>query len=148
MSTLVNVFFKFHVALRNAAGVDLTPYFGDGEGVVWETWERAAMGIKSSPYQVVSAMAVADEVIKGDRQDERNIFQWIVVRLNLPGNRDYDPNIPWVSKLRKDGKIVADLFTFVDDLRSTGPGDKACWQAAQRAASTLNWLGLQDAKRK
>jgi hypothetical protein len=111
--------------------------------VVWETWERAAMGIKSSPYQAVSAMAVADEVIKGDRQDERNIFQWIVVRLNLPGNRDYDPNIPWVSKLRKDGKIAADLFTFVDDLRSTGPGGKVCWQAARRAASTLNWLGLQ-----
>jgi hypothetical protein len=125
--------------MRELAGVNLTPYFGEGEGVVWETWERAAMGIKSSPYQAVSVMSVADEVIKGDCRNDGNIFQWIRVRLNLPGNRDYDPNIPWVSKVRKDGKIAADLFTFVDDLRPTGPGGKVCWQAARRAASTLNW---------
>jgi hypothetical protein len=68
--------FMLHSEMRELAGVDLTPYFGDGDGVVWETWERAAMGIKSSPYQAVSAMAVADKVIKGNRQDEKNIFQW------------------------------------------------------------------------
>jgi hypothetical protein len=62
--------FMLHSEMWELAGVDLTHYFGDGEGVVWETWERAAMGINSSPYQAVSAMAVADEVIKGDRQDE------------------------------------------------------------------------------
>jgi hypothetical protein len=57
--------FILHSDMQELVGVDLTPYFGDGEGVIWETWERAAMGIKFSPYQAVSAMAVADEVIKG-----------------------------------------------------------------------------------
>jgi hypothetical protein len=50
--------------------------------------------------------------------------------------------------VREDGKIAADLFTFVDDLRPTGPGAKECWRAARRAGSILNWLGLQDASRK
>jgi hypothetical protein len=81
-------------------------------------------GVKSSPYQAVSALSVADEIIKGDRINEGNIFQWVKVGLNLPGDEEYDPNMPWVSKVRADGNIAADLFTFVDDLRPTGPGKK------------------------
>jgi hypothetical protein len=67
------------------------------------------------------------------------------VRLNLPGDKGYDPNLPWVSKVREDGRIAADLFTFVDDLRPTGPGKKEAWEAARRVGSILSWLGLQDA---
>jgi hypothetical protein len=106
------------------------------------------MGVKSLPYQAVSALTVVDEVIKGDPEDESNIFQWVRVILNLPGNQDYDPNLPWVSKVRADGRIAADLFTFVDDLRPAGPGKKEAWMAARRAFSILNWLGLQEAARK
>jgi hypothetical protein len=50
--------------------------------------------------------------------------------------------------VRADGRIAADLFTFVDDLRPTGSGAKECWRAARRAGSILKWLGLQDALRK
>jgi hypothetical protein len=124
--------------------IDLTPYFGEEGSTLWEVWDRAAMGLKSSPYQAVSALTVADEIIQGDRFDEENIFQWVRVRLNLPGNLDYDPNLPWVLKVQVDGRIAADLFAFIDNLRPTGPGAKECWRAARRAESILNWLGLQD----
>jgi hypothetical protein len=87
----------------------------------------AAMEVKSSPYQAMSALTVADEIIKGDRSDEGNIFQWVRVCLNLPGNEDHDSNLPWVSKVREDGRIGAHLFTFVDYLRPTGPGKKEGW---------------------
>jgi hypothetical protein len=37
--------------------------------------------------------------------------------MNLPGSLDYDLRQPWVSKVRKtDGRIVADVVTFVDDV--------------------------------
>jgi hypothetical protein len=36
----------------------------------------------------------------------------------------------------------------VDDLRPTGPSREEAWQAARRAASILNHLGIQDAPRK
>jgi hypothetical protein len=140
--------FILHPEIRELAGVDLTHYFGGGDDVLWEVWDRAAMGVTSSPYQAVSGLTVADEIIQGDRFDEENIFQWVKERLNLPGNLDYNPNLPWVSKVRKDGQIAADLFTFVDDLRPTGPGATECWLPARRAGSILNWLGLQDASRK
>jgi hypothetical protein len=149
--------FILHRELRTLAGVDLTHYFPkdakdtpDGRGVkVWETWQRAAMGLRSSPYQAVQAMGVAEEVIRGDRKDPSNVFRWDEVVLNLPGDEDYDPSMPWVYKVRcNDGRIAADLFIFVDDLRPTGPSRKDAWLAARQAASKLNFLGIQDAPRK
>jgi hypothetical protein len=92
---------------------------------------------------------VADEVIRGNHHaDGKNVFEWVRIRLNLPGDRNYDPSLPWVSKVKADGRIAADLFTFVDDLRPTGPGRRDCWRAARRAASILNSLGIQDAPQK
>jgi len=116
--------FVLHEELRSLSGVDLTCFFPSADGSpVWETWQRAAMGLKSSPYQCTQAMGITEEVIRGVRKDPKNIFRWDYVRLNLPGSGGYDPSLPWVSKVREeDGRIAADLFTFVDDLRPTGSG--------------------------
>jgi hypothetical protein len=140
--------FMLHPTLRELAGVDLTHYFSEEGEVLWEAWQRAAMGLKSSPFQAVSVLTVADEMIKGNHLDPKNQFRWARVRENLPGNLDYDPSSLWVAKVREDRKIASDLFTFVDDLRPTGPGHVECWKAERRAASVLNWLGIQDAPRK
>jgi hypothetical protein len=149
--------FILHRELQTLAGVDITHYFpkdakdtADGRATkVWETWQRAAMGLRSSPYQAVQAMGVAEEVIRGSRMDPTNVFRWDDIVLNLPGSGDYDPSKPWVYKVRlEDGRIAADLFIFVDDLRPTGPSRRDAWLAARQAASKLNFLGIQDAPRK
>ena len=129
--------FVLHLSLVALCGVDLTLYFPEdvppGEKVLWEAWQRTGMGFKWSPYQAVQAMMVAEEVILGDRHDPDNVFRWDKVRLNLPGQKDYDPSLPWVSKVRReeDGTwvIAADCKTFVDDNRHAGPNEKDCWQA-------------------
>ena len=51
--------FMLHKNLQQLCGVDLTKYCGtkiqQGKGLelkkVWEVWKRAAMGLRSSPYQ-------------------------------------------------------------------------------------------------
>jgi len=140
--------FVLHETVQALCGVDLTHYFGDGK-VLWERWARAAMGLKSSPYQAVQAVLVAKEHILGDRRDRDNAYRWDKVRMNLPGSRSYDPTLPWVSKIRiEDGSIACDLFIYVDDGRVTGPTEADCWQATRQAASTLNALGIQEAARK
>jgi hypothetical protein len=92
--------FLLHPTLRPYAGVDFTLFFplgsldedgkpgGQQTVTVWETWLRAAMGLKSSPYQAVQALGFAEEVIRGDRRDPDNIFRWDSVRQNLPGSED------------------------------------------------------------
>jgi hypothetical protein len=108
------------------------------------------MGLTSSPYIACQGMGFAEEVIRGNRLDPNNVFRWKRVHLNLPGSEGYDPSRPWVSKTRDDDprNLAAGLFTFVDDLRPWGPTKAEAWRAACRAASILNWLGLQDAARK
>jgi hypothetical protein len=140
--------FVLHESMQALCGVDLTNYFGEGE-VLWERWTRAAMGLKSSPYQAVQAILVAKEVIRGDRADANNAFRWDTVRLNLPGSKEYDPRLPWVSKMRLcDGKLAADIFIYVDDARVTAPTKDECFHATRQAASTVNSLGIQEAARK
>jgi hypothetical protein len=134
--------------LQALSGLDLSNYFGDG-GVLWERWVQAAFGLRGSPYQACQAVLVAKEYILGDRKDPKNVFRWDVVRMNLPGSKDYNPSIPWVSKIRlEDGNIAADLFLYVDDGRLTGNSQDEVNQATRVATSRLQKLGVQDAPRK
>jgi hypothetical protein len=94
-------------------------------------------------------MVFAEEMIFGDRHDPKNPCRRDWIRLNLPGQLDYDLSMPWVSKVRKeDGRIASDLFSFVDDLRPMRTSKKEGWKAARRAASVLSFLGLRDASPK
>jgi hypothetical protein len=67
--------FILHRSICPLARVDLTHYVPDGSGrVLWECWQRAAMGLTSLPYQACQGMAFAEEVIQGNRFDPLNIF--------------------------------------------------------------------------
>ena len=85
--------FVLHETMQSLCGVDLTKFFGNGK-LLWEIWTRAAMGLRSSPYQAVQAVMVAKEFVMGNRGDPANAFRWDVVRLNLPGSKNYDPAMP------------------------------------------------------
>ena len=68
--------------------------------------------------------------------------------LNLPGKPDYTSTRPKVFKVRKDGTMAADLFSYIDDLRNTAPSSSECWDGLHQVCCRLTWLGLQDAPRK
>ena len=96
--------FILHEDMRKFCGVDLSLYFPneleEGEDKLWEAWQRTGMGFKWSPHQAVQGVAVADDVIGGDRKDPDNVFRWDSTCLNLPGNPDYNPSLPWVFKVK------------------------------------------------
>jgi len=72
------------------------------------------------------------------------------VILNLQGSPLYQPNLPWVRKVRAEdnNKIAYDFVSYVDDLLSAGNSRSEARLASRKISSTLNWLGLQDASRK
>jgi hypothetical protein len=84
------LYFCLHPTTQPWAGVDLTHFIElkDGKSK-WERWCRSLMGCKSSPYQAVQGMSVADELIRGDPRDMKNRFRWDWVRMNLPGLYKY-----------------------------------------------------------
>jgi hypothetical protein len=145
--------FVMHEKLQEYAGIDLTSLFPEellasGDKVIWERWTRCGMGFRDSLLKAVQAMLMAEEVIRGDNRETANIFRWSHVKLNLPGDLDYQPWRPWVMKLQGDwDKIACDFISYVDDVRAAG-NDCIARCASQRVASVLNWLGVQDVTRK
>jgi hypothetical protein len=49
---------------------------------------------RSSPYIACQSQQLILELAKGDRHDSKNLWQWETVRLNLPGDINYDPPMP------------------------------------------------------
>jgi hypothetical protein len=147
----LNFFLDWH--LRKYAGVDLTSYFDDdlgkGKDTFWVIWNQIAMGLRPSPYFAVQIMVWLDETVFGDHLDQDNVFRWDVVELNLPGMPSYSPSKPWVYKKQSsDGRIAADVLTYIDDSRPNGPSEEECWQADRKYASTCTHYGVQDAPSK
>ena len=145
--------FWLHPELRKYCGIDLTGLFPEelssGLRHLWEAWTRCAMGLRPSPYQAVQSGLQLKSLALGNRKDETNVFRWAYVRLNLPGDPVYDPTLPWVSKVRTDGfTLAADVNSFVDDLRCTGPTEEETWAASSRVAKCTAYFGCQDAARK
>jgi hypothetical protein len=119
--------FVLHETLRELAGVDVTHYREDSAkkgDVCWEQWNRCAMGLKPSPYQTTQAMLFVEDVICGDPEDKAKVFCWDNVKRNLPGSEEYDPSLPWVYKVRRDGSLASNFFFYVDDNRTTGNSEQ------------------------
>jgi len=99
--------FVLHERVQKSAGIDVTPFFPEELTrkrelkAIWLRWVRSAMGLKSSPYNSIQGILVAEEVIKGDPLDEQSIFRWDYIELNLLGDPTYQPGLPWICKRRK-----------------------------------------------
>jgi hypothetical protein len=142
--------FKLHQNTIKYAGMDLGPleYTTDESTHRWVCWQRNLMGFRSSPYNSVKMYWIAEEVIKGDRHDQKNAFWWDHILLNLPGTPGYTPSKAWVSKRRRDGSLASDMATFVDDQRLAAGGEKDMVEAGHTVSTREAYLGLQDALRK
>ena len=128
--------YQLHEEVRPFTAVDLSGLRTD-QGPAWAVWDRNLMGFAASPFNSIKMALVAEEVCKGNRLEtgvgpdgkELNPFQWDHVKLNLPGTEDYDPCLSWICKIRRDGRMACDVFTFVDDERVVGPTEDLTWQA-------------------
>jgi hypothetical protein len=145
--------FIMHSDLREVCGIDLTDFIPEGRrdattGRFWVRWCRNVMGLKGSPYFSVQGGAWAHEWIYGHKDAENNIFRWKALKLNLPGQKDYNPSLLWVQKEREDGTLASELLCYVDDERVTGSTELEAWIAGQHVSSGCAYLGLQDAARK
>ena len=143
--------FPLDVDMRKYAGVDLTSIFpeeAERGRVFWERWVRMLMGFRPSPYLTTREMRRIDLFLRGAANNPNNVFRWSKVILNLPGTLTYTPERPRVYRVRLDNTMAADLFSYIDDLRNTGPTAVECWDGLHQVCSRLTWLGLQDAPRK
>jgi hypothetical protein len=125
---------------------DLKSHFGKLKGKAWPHWARCWMGLTPSPYWAVIFFYFADEFARGNRRDPKNALKWDYIKLNPPGDSQFDPTLPWVMKWDSPGlKIAGDMLTFVDDLQASGQPTEEAWSIARQVGSRLQYLGIQDA---
>ena len=139
--------YQLHHSIRKFAGVDVGA-LGLAEESQWYYWAKNFMGAKPSPFNSVRTQLIAEEIIRGDRHDTTNAFQWKTVKLNLPGTKAYKPNQAWIIRVREDGTLASDFVTFVDDQRVCGAGPQRTKEAGHTLSTREAYLGIQDALRK
>ncbi|KAL7578478.1 hypothetical protein ACA910_011546 [Epithemia clementina (nom. ined.)] len=124
--------FWIHPELMAYSGMYLTPLFGRcKDGQLWlEVWSRCPMGQSPSPYGTIQQTRRLKKIITGNRHNNKNVFRWNDVHLNLPGTTGYLPGEPWICKRQKEGHIAADTHDYMDDLRSTAPMQEDGWMAS------------------
>ena len=115
--------FQLHASAIPYTGVDLSMLYDspDEVGMRSAVWDRNLMGFAPSPYNCIKTALIVEEIVKGDRWQtgfgsdgrELNPFQWQSVRWNLPGSHDYEPATSWLSKVRMDGRVACNAYTFM-----------------------------------
>jgi hypothetical protein len=140
--------FALHFAHYAFHGVvfprELWEEFGGEVGI----WTRLPMGFCPSPYLAGRAQTWALEFAKGDPSDPHNPFGFVEVRLNLPMSPTFDPTQPRVQKLNHEGLPAGDVLMYVDDGRPFGRSEDHAMECMRQICSRLEYLGIQDAKRK
>jgi hypothetical protein len=141
--------FPLHPDLQKFCGIDLRPFAPPGRrNTLWMRWVRCMMGLRPSPYFTGQSTYYTEELAMGDHRDPANPFHWKNVRLNLPGAEDYTPLLPWVSRITSTGDLAGTFKRYVDDLRTLGASEEACWRVTHKLATMFAYLGLQVALRK
>lgn len=117
--------FQLHKSMNLFTGVDLSSLYKTETEPrpCWAVWDRNLMGFTASPYNSIKMALIAKEIGQGDWHEEGvgadgkelNPFQWARIRLNLHGTKEYDPGKSWISKMRSNGRVACDIFSFMDD---------------------------------
>jgi len=133
--------------------VDRLPEDAQEKEELWK-FSSCCFGNSNSPYICCQGQARLMEVAMGDPSSPDNEFQFARCHLNLPTARDYDPSLPRVLLLRKDGELATRGVTFVDDariaarVRSGKFGFDLAAAGCKQLKSRLNSMGNQADDRK
>jgi hypothetical protein len=145
--------FCVHPSERHALGVRVISTRPPLQYEPHEFWRFCVLhfGGRPSPYITCQSQCLILELAKGDRHDPKNPWQWETVRINLPGDPNYDPSMPRVMLLRADGEMATREADYVDDIHPCirEPDDSGKARAAcARLKSKMNSLGNQADDRK
>ena len=115
-------------------------------------WARTPFGWTLSPYFDLRMFARAIEIAKGNPLEKHNPFHWTKVCVNLPGDSEYNPAKPRVSKIQSvsNGKTfyAAECIAYFDDGRVIADTSDKSKRANRQVCAGIQWLGNQDAARK
>ena len=153
--------FPLDPKLVNYSGMDVTHFKSEIEKEIpWLKFDSSVsrsvvvntrnwMGFRPSPEWSCRFYYLSEEFIRGNEKSLSNPLRWDRIIVNLPGNEDFNPSLPYIMKWNDVvNRQAGNLIAYVDDLRIIGWSMNHAWEIAHRVASRLQYLGIQDAPRK
>ena len=144
--------FTLHKKERHSHGVRFIHTRNDGSPEPQSFLQCSALsfGCLASPYIATQGQERIMEMVEGEPSDENNPFHYDKCYLNLPSSKEYDPSLPRILLLRRDGEVATRRVTFVDDHRGVGRGrdGSQAGEGARVMAFKMNYFGNQCAGRK
>ena len=85
------------------------------------------MDLTDSPYKYFQLLIHFKFIAYRDRKDALNPFQCSHANLNLQGDEQYTPQLPWVMKVRLYGHLESEVFISFFSFFTSGHRDQiAC----------------------
>ena len=146
--------FQAHEDERPYLGVRMYETRNDGsfEKQWFARYTRLHFGGQASPYIVCQGQSRILEWAIKPPWDESSSFRWDNVVLNLPTDNswDWDPCMPRVMLLRKDGELATRLVDYVDDIHPSvcGKDVQPSTDVAHFLKSRMNSVGNMVSKEK
>ena len=102
-------------------------------------------GGRCSPYIACMGQQRILELARGQPDDLSSPFHFVKVVLNLPTSMTWDPSLPRVMRISKDGELASAQVDYVDDIHPTARGidDTNATLVAKYLKSRMNSLGNQ-----
>jgi hypothetical protein len=140
--------FSSHPSERHSLGVRVIHTQPEGVYERHEFWQFCALhfGGRPSPYLACQGQRWILEFCKSDCNDPHNHWQWETVHLNLPGSFGYDPSLPRVLLLRKDGELATREANYVNDIHPVireKDNESRARQACAQLKSRMKLVGNQ-----
>ena len=82
--------------------------------------EKINNGYITIPFSPAQQMLRGRKLIFGEREYNKNGFQWHAMILNMLSSRDYNLGLPWVREIRIDVAIANKIFIYIDVVRVLG----------------------------
>ena len=105
------------------------PYLGvrmfdtNNDGSVEREWfmrfSALHFGGRASPYIACMGQQHILELARGQPNNLNSPFHFVKVVLNLPTSITWDPSLPHVMRICKDGELASAQVDYVDDIHST-----------------------------
>ena len=94
--------------MQSILGVDLSPFKQEllyitpthlqHKYKLAATWTRLWFGMKQSPEYAATYYYLAEEFIRGNHTDIDNPLRWDTIKLNVLGDKDFNPTFPDIYK--------------------------------------------------
>ena len=111
---------------------------------MWVLWNRNLTGSRTSTFTSAIRHGWLEELVLGDYKDKKNVSRWEFVTVNLPLDKNYYPNLPWLCKHKQEVFLVAVSKIYVYGTQNFAISYQKSIAEMHQVSSGIKYMVIQD----